>query len=44
MTPERIIFDFDNTFGIDGCDIDDGLALLYALGHPQPHLAQSRPA
>lgn len=26
-----IIIDTDNTFGVDGCDIDDGLAILYAL-------------
>lgn len=29
---KRIIFDFDNTMGVDGCDVDDGLALLYLLG------------
>ena len=28
----KIIFDCDNTFGVSGCDIDDGLALLYLLG------------
>lgn len=28
----RIIFDSDNTMGMHGCDVDDGLALLYALG------------
>ncbi len=28
----RIIFDSDNTMGMRGCDVDDGLALLYALG------------
>ena len=28
----RIIFDSDNTMGLRGCDIDDGLALLYAIG------------
>ena len=26
---KRIIFDCDNTLGIDKCDVDDGLALLY---------------
>ncbi|MEG0026562.1 MAG: nucleoside hydrolase [Raoultibacter sp.] len=31
--PTRIIFDSDNTMGIPGCDIDDGLALLFALAH-----------
>jgi len=29
---KRVIFDCDNTFGINGCDVDDGLALLYLLG------------
>ncbi|NTW29187.1 MAG: nucleoside hydrolase [Coriobacteriia bacterium] len=33
--PKRVIFDFDNTMGIPGCDIDDGLALLFLLGHPE---------
>ncbi|WP_036931518.1 nucleoside hydrolase [Proteocatella sphenisci] len=28
----KILFDCDNTFGVDGCDVDDGLALLYLLG------------
>lgn len=28
----KIIHDFDNTLGIHGCDVDDGLALLYLLG------------
>lgn len=27
-----VILDCDNTFGIPGCDVDDGLALLYLLG------------
>ena len=27
----KIIIDCDNTFSIDGCDIDDGLAIIYAL-------------
>jgi len=31
--PTRIIFDADTTMGIPDCDIDDGLALLYALGY-----------
>lgn len=30
----KIILDFDNTMGVAGCDVDDGLALLYALGNP----------
>lgn len=29
---KKIILDFDNTIGIHGCDVDDGLALLYLLG------------
>lgn len=28
----NLIFDCDNTFGVNNCDIDDGLALLYVLG------------
>ena len=32
---KHIIFDFDNTMGVKGCDVDDGLALLYLLGNPQ---------
>lgn len=28
---EKLIIDCDNTFGIQGCDIDDGLAIIYAL-------------
>lgn len=31
--PARIIFDADTTMGIPDCDIDDGLAILYALGY-----------
>lgn len=29
---KQIVFDCDNTFGVKGCDVDDGLALLYLLG------------
>lgn len=29
---KQIIFDCDNTLGIQGCDVDDGLTLLYLLG------------
>lgn len=29
---KRIIVDFDNTMGVSGCDVDDGLALLFLLG------------
>lgn len=28
----RVVIDFDNTMGVRGCDIDDGLALLFLLG------------
>lgn len=31
----KIIHDCDCTFGINGCDVDDGLALLYLLGDPE---------
>lgn len=27
----KLIIDCDNTFSIDGCDIDDGLAIIYTL-------------
>lgn len=27
-----VVFDCDNTFGVKGCDVDDGLTLLYLLG------------
>ncbi len=29
---KKILLDFDNTMGIEGKDVDDGLALLYLLG------------
>lgn len=29
---KKIIFDCDNTIGVEGCDVDDGLTLLYLLG------------
>lgn len=28
---KRVIFDCDNTFSMDKCDVDDGLALLYLM-------------
>lgn len=31
---KRIVMDFDNTMGVQGCDVDDGLALLALLGSP----------
>lgn len=30
---KRIIFDADLTMGVADCDVDDGLALMYALGY-----------
>ena len=33
MKNRKIIIDCDNTFGIAGCDIDDGLAIIYILGN-----------
>lgn len=32
---KSVIIDFDNTMGIPGCDVDDGLALLFLLGNPE---------
>lgn len=32
---KKIIHDCDCTFGINGCDVDDGLALLYLFGDPE---------
>ena len=29
-----LILDCDNTMGVPGRDVDDGLALLYLLGSP----------
>lgn len=29
---KRVIVDFDNTMGVRGCDLDDGLSLLYLIG------------
>lgn len=34
----NVIFDCDNTFGVSGCDVDDGLALLYLLGSKEVNL------
>ncbi|MBQ7895740.1 MAG: nucleoside hydrolase [Oscillospiraceae bacterium] len=33
-----LIIDCDNTMGVAGCDVDDGLALLYVLGSPEVEL------
>lgn len=32
---KHILIDCDNTMGLSGCDIDDALAILYILGHPE---------
>ncbi|MGV8082626.1 MAG: nucleoside hydrolase [Coriobacteriia bacterium] len=32
---KSVIIDFDNTMGVPGCDVDDGLALLFLLGNPE---------
>jgi len=29
---KKVIIDCDNTFGVPGCDLDDGLAIIYTLG------------
>lgn len=34
----KIILDCDNTIGIPGCDVDDGLALLFLLGSKDAQL------
>ena len=33
-----LILDCDNTMGVPGCDVDDGLTLLYLLGCPEVEL------
>lgn len=35
---KKITFDCDNTFGVNNCDVDDGLALLYLLGRKEANL------
>lgn len=35
---KKIIFDCDNTMGVTGCDVDDGLALIYLLGKSSAEL------
>jgi purine nucleosidase len=35
---DRIIYDCDNTFGVPERPVDDGLALLYLLGHPRAEI------
>lgn len=29
----KLIIDCDNTFSVEGCDVDDGLAIIYSLAH-----------
>lgn len=38
MDKLRLIMDCDCTIGVPGCDVDDGLALLYVLGCPEAEL------
>lgn len=38
MMKQPVYFDCDNTMGLPGCDMDDGMALLYLLGQPQIQL------
>ena len=38
MKKVPLIFDCDNTMGIPGCDVDDGVTLLYLLGCPEVEL------
>lgn len=35
---KKVILDCDMTMGVDGCDVDDGLAMLYLLGSPEVEL------
>jgi purine nucleosidase len=35
---KNVIVDCDNTIGVEGCDVDDGLAILYLLGRPDIRL------
>ena len=32
-SPKRIVFDSDTTMGLADCDVDDGMAILFAMGH-----------
>ena len=38
MDKLRLIMDCDCTRGVPGCDVDDGLALMYVLGCPEAEL------
>lgn len=35
---KKVIFDCDMTMGVNGCDVDDGLAMMYLLGSPKVEL------
>lgn len=35
---KKLIIDCDNTFGVPGCDLDDGLAIIYALASSKADL------
>ena len=35
---KKIVYDCDLTLGVPGCDVDDGLALMYLLGCPEAEL------
>lgn len=32
---KKVILDCDMTMGVNGCDVDDGLAMMYLLGSPE---------
>lgn len=38
MKRQKVILDTDNTMGVYGCDIDDGLTFLYLYGHKEIEL------
>ena len=38
---KKIVYDCDLTLGVPGCDVDDGLALMYLLGCPEAELLLS---
>lgn len=35
---KNVIFDCDNTYGVDNCDVDDGLTLIYLIGNKDVNL------
>lgn len=38
MNKKKVIFDCDCTYGVKGCDVDDGMALMYLLSEPSVDL------